>query len=117
MKNWIVPEFQRSLSKQPYEEVKISCDFSDKLPAYFGRLTSATFSAVKWAISDPDTKSAGDDIFAQNPVGLIEAPYLTHAKIEVAGGDLDHDYHVTCRAETEDGQKLEKDFVIRVREQ
>lgn len=116
MKNWIVPEFQRSLTKQPSEEVKIDCDFTDRIPAYLGKLVSATFAAEKWPISDPDTKSDGSDIFADGAVPLIEAPYLMHARIMIDAGDVDHDYHITCVANTDDGQKLEKDFFVRIRE-
>lgn len=116
MRNWIVPEFQRSETKQPAEEVMATLDFSDKVLPYFGKLVSAAFSAVKWPILDPDNKSAGDDLFADGTSGLIEMPYLTHAKIKVHAGDVDHDYHITCLAVNDSGETIERDFIIRVRE-
>lgn len=115
MKNWIVPEFQRSITKQPSEDVKISCDFSDKVLPYFGKITSATFVAEKWHTDSPDVKTDGSDILQQSSVS-IEAPYLTQAKIIITGGDVEHDYHIQCLADTEDGQKFEQDFFVRVKE-
>ena len=115
MKNWIVPEFQRSITKQPSEEVRISCDFSDKVLPYFGRLTSASFSAVKWPISNPDQKSDGSSIINGSSI-QIAAPYSTQARVIVAGGTAGYDYKVTCAAQTEDGQKFETDFIVRVKE-
>jgi hypothetical protein len=115
MKNWIVPEFQRSITKQPSEEVRISCDFSDKVVPYFGKLTSATFSARKWPLSDPDSKTDGSDILRVPSVQIV-APYLTQARIIVAGGDAEHDYQVTCAALTADGQRFEQEFFVRVKE-
>lgn len=115
MKNWIVPEFQRSITKQPSEEVRISCDFSDKVIPYFGKLTSATFSAKKWPLSNPDNKTDGTEILRETSV-QIAAPYLTQARIIVAGGQAEHDYQVTCAAVTEDGQRFEQEFFVRVKE-
>jgi hypothetical protein len=115
MKNWIVPEFQRSIVKHPSEEVRISCDFSDKVLPYFGKLTSATFSAEKWPLSDPAQKTDGSEIFQEGTI-QIQAPYQTHARVIVAGGVAEHDYQVTCIAETEDGQTFEQDFFVRVKE-
>lgn len=115
MKNWIVPEFQRSITKQPGEEVRISCDFSDKVVPYFGKLISATFSARKWPLSDPDNKTNGGEILRSSSVQIV-APYLTQARIVVAGGQAEHDYQVTCTAETEDGQRFEQEFFVRVKE-
>lgn len=116
MRNWIVPEFQRSVTKQPSEEIMAICDFSDRILPYFGKLVSATFSAVKWPILDPDNKSDGSDLFADGTSGLIEFPYLTHAKIKVHEGDVDHDYHITCLAVNDTGESVERDFIVRVRE-
>jgi hypothetical protein len=115
MKNWIVPEFQRSLIKQPSEEVRIACDFSDKVLPYFGRIVTASFSAEKWNIAHPSEKEDGDDILQQASI-QIEAPYSTQARITIVGGDVEHDYHIKCLAETEDGQTFEQDFFVRVKE-
>lgn len=115
MKNWIVPEFQRSLTKQPSEEVRISCDFSDKVVPYFGKLTSATFTARKWPLSNPVNKTEGREILRDSSVQIV-APYLTQARIIVAGGEAEHDYQVTCTAVTEDGQTFEQEFFVRVKE-
>lgn len=117
MRNWIIPDFQRSLTKQPAEEGVLKCDFSERLIPYFGQLVSAEFSAEKWDIEDPDTKTDGSDIFAAGTSGTIDAPYLTHANIEIAEGDAGYDYKITCLAETATGEKLERDFIVRVREQ
>lgn len=114
MKNWIVPQFQRSLTKRPSEEVKIACDFSEKLLPYFGKINSADFSAEKWLVSDPDLKLPGDEILERSSIE-IEAPYLTQAKILVAGGEVNYDYHVTCVAHTDDGQIFEQDFFVRIK--
>jgi hypothetical protein len=115
MKNWIVPEFQRSMIKRPSEEIRISCDFSDKVLPYFGKLTSATFSAEKWPLSNPSDKSDGSELLSSESVE-VQAPYETQAKIIVVGGVAEHDYHVTCVAETDDGQIFEQDFFVRVKE-
>lgn len=115
MKNWIVPEFQRSIIKHPSEEVRIACDFSDKVLPYFGKLVSASFSAEKWPLSNPQQKTDGNAIL-QSGSTQIQAPYQTQAKVIVAGGVAEHDYHITCVAETEDGQTFEQDFFVRVKE-
>lgn len=115
MKNWIVPEFQRSIIKHTLEEVRIACDFSDKVTPYFGRITSASFSAKKWQLSDPSAKSDGSDILKGESI-QIEEPYQTQAKVVLVGGDAEHDYQITCIAETEDGQKFQQDFFVRVKE-
>lgn len=57
----------------------------------------------------------GGEILQQSSI-QVAAPYLTQAKIIVAGGDVEHDYHITCLAETEDGQTFEQDFFVRVKE-
>lgn len=101
--------------KHPSEEVRISCDFSDKVLPYFGKLTSANFSAIKWPLSSPDNKTDGSDILLAES-NRIQAPYQTHARVIVAGGSPDHDYRITCLATTEDGQTFEQDFFVRVKE-
>jgi hypothetical protein len=50
------------------------------------------------------------------PSVQIVAPYLTQARIIVAGGDAEHDYQVTCAALTADGQRFEQEFFVRVKE-
>jgi hypothetical protein len=115
MSRYIVPEFRRCLSKQPFEEIECEADFSSRLPAYFGELASATFIAEKWPISNPTAKVDGNDIFVDAD-GVIEAPHVNRAKVMLKGGDVNFDYHVTCRAVTAEGEKLERDFYVRIRE-
>lgn len=116
MKNWIVPEFQRSLTKNPAEDILVECDFSGKILPYFGRLVSATFTAVKWDISTPDVKVDGSDIFEVDGTAIITAPYLTHATVKVHAGDVDHDYHLTCLGVDDQDEDIVQDFYIRVRQ-
>lgn len=82
---------------------------------YFGALTQANFSAVKWPISNPTQKTGGNELINGSSI-QIAAPYSTQARVIVAGGNAGFDYQVTCVAETEDGQKFETDFIVRVKE-
>lgn len=108
-------ELQRSIEKQPSEERVVLLDFSDVIANYFGVINSAGLTATKWHKLTPQNVASGDEILTANQ-GDINPPYLNKVVVHLQGGDIDFDYHVTCKAETAEGERLEKDFYVKVRE-
>lgn len=103
-----------SFSKQPYEEYSIDFDYTLRLPPGATSLSSATLSAVKWPMGSPTQQTdATSDVLQSTTATIVSS---TKARARVKGGTDGYDYLVTCRAITNDGQKLEDDVEMRVRE-
>lgn len=105
------PEY---FNKQPYEEYSIDFDYTGKLPPGAASLSSATLSAVKWPKGNPTQQTDATGDVLQSTTGTIVSSVKVRGRV-IAGTD-GYDYLITCRAVTNDGQKLEDDVEMRVRE-
>lgn len=112
---------RRQLVKQPYEVVPLDISFgyysdAEHLPVGATELTVVTASAVKWHRQDPQNKSVATSEILESATGSILNPNKTRGRIQIKGGTSNYDYQITVKLEFDNGAKLEKEYLVRVRE-
>jgi hypothetical protein len=108
---------RKQFDKQPSEEYNIDIDFNDVVPLGADQLVSGVASAVKWPRKQPTNKSSATSEILTSTGVIPVGRYYRKARFRVYGGVDGYEYQITIRVVWDNGEKLEEEVFVRVREE